>query len=219
MEFRPMTRMPAFAISTALMLGLSACTTLVGVDPTLTPAQRDQVQRDMPRPLVTADARYEWVTVESDIPVPRDAFAHWFMQTGAAHLAVSGNGTPTLPGIDRAELLGDTWHAPGDRRRVVFTDGHSAVEEVIDSLQAHQFRYVSWNRSDRIGRYTRYAVGTLTFSESALGTHVHWTYAFRPKVWPDGLLIRNAVRTEHHDFLAAALAAMREHALADLQEN
>lgn len=214
-----MKRAAAFAVSGAMVFGLVACTTLVGVNPTLSAAQRDQAQRDMPRPAVETNASYESVTVESDIPIPHDAFAQWFSKHGAPHPGTYPAGTTNVPGVTRIDPLIGTWQAPGDRRRVVFTDGHSAVEEIIQSPRPQQFRYVAWNLTNRTGRYTTYAVGEFAFSGTQQGTHVRWTYSFRPKVWPDGLLIRSFVQTEYREFMTSALAAMRQQAISDLQVN
>ncbi len=201
----------------AMVLGLVACTTLVGIDPTLPSVQRDQAQRAMPRPAVEDDASYESVTVEADFRIPLAAFTQWFSISGAPHLGAYLVGTPTVPGVARTESLIGTWHEPGDRRRIVFIDGHSAVEEIIQSPQPQQFRYVVWNLTNRTGRYTSYAVGEFSFSGNRQNTHIRWTYSFRPKVWPDGLLIRSFVQTDYRAFMATALAAMRKQAISDLQ--
>ncbi|MDO8421653.1 MAG: hypothetical protein Q7S99_05785 [Parvibaculum sp.] len=214
-----MKRLSDFVMTGAMVLSLVACTTLVGVAPALSSAQRDQAQRDMPRPAVEADASYESVTVEADIPVPHEAFAHWFRTSGAPHLGTYLIGTPTVPGVARTEPLVGTWHGPGDRQRIVFIDGHSEVEEIIQSPQPQQFRYVAWNLTNRTGRYTTYAVGEFAFSGDQQNTRVQWTYSFRPKVWPDGLLIRTFVQTDYRDFMASALAAMRKQAISDLEVN
>ena len=173
----------------------------------------------MPRPRVEAGANYESATVESDIPVPHEAFVQWFNTSGGVRLGAYLVGTPSVPGVIRTEPLIGTWHAPGDRRRIVFTDGHSAVEEIIPSPQPQKFRCVVWNLTNRTGRYTAYAVGEFTFSEGPQGTHVQWVYSFRPKVWPDGLLIRSFLQTDYREFMTSALAAMREQAISDLQAN
>lgn len=207
----------SLAVSVAMLVGLAACTTLVGTDPSLSSAQREQAQRHMPAPAVEADASYESIVVESDIPVSAQAFAQWFHERGAPRASAYLSSTPTVPGVARIEPLIGTWQVPGDRRRVVFTDGNSAVEEIIQSAQPQQLRYVVWNLTNRMGRYTSYAVGEFAFSGDLQRTHVRWTYSYRPKLWPDGLFIRSFVRTDYRDFMASSLAAMRTQAISDLQ--
>lgn len=202
----------------AVLLGLAACSAPVGVDPALPAAQRDKLQREMPRPAVDAGAHFETVTVTTELPVSLAAFSGWFSQTGAPQFGTYLVGTPAVPGLLRTDALTGTWQQPGDRRRVVYIDDHTGVEEVILS-QPGRLRYVGWNQTNKIGRYTSYSVADFVVTGDEHATLVQWTYSFRPKAWIDGYLIRTSVDTDYRDYMASALAAMRKAALADLAAN
>lgn len=205
----------------AAMIGsafLAGCSTLAGVGSGLSAEQRNQVQRDMPRPPVEVGASYESVTVESDLPVPLAVFTRWFAASGAPEVAPYLVGTPGVPGVARTESLTGMWAKPGDRRRIEFTDGNSAVEEIIVDQMPNLFQYEVWNLTNKIGRYTSYAVGEFAFSGNQQNTHVRWTYSFRPRAWPDGWFIRSFVQTDYRHFMESALATMRARVLSDLPE-
>jgi hypothetical protein len=58
-------------ILASLCVGVTGCSMpLVGIDPRLAPAQRDQSQRDMLRPPLDPQPSYETATVTIDLPVP-----------------------------------------------------------------------------------------------------------------------------------------------------
>lgn len=214
-----MSRLLAHGVSAAMLIGLSACTRLVGVDPALSAAQRDQAQREMQRPVIETDTSFETAIVESDVPLPREAFMRWFREKGAQQLGQYVASTAAVPAVTRAEPLSGSWRKPGDRRRVVYADGNSAVEEIVQGAQPDQFRYLVWNLTNRTGRYTNYAVGEFNFTDSGKSTRVQWTYSYRPKVWPDGFLIRSYVQKDYRAFMSAALTAMQKQATSEVQVN
>jgi hypothetical protein len=200
-----------------LALCLSGCSMPpVGNDPALSLTQRDQEQRDMIRPEIALDAGYETVSVDTDLPISLPAFSRWFAETGAPRFGSFLVGTEAVPGVVRTEALRGVWNKPADRRRIVLADGNSGVEEIIINDAPHLFRYEVWNLTNTIGRYTSYAIGEFEFSGNEQGTHIRWTYSFRPKVWPDGWFIRSFVHTDFRQFMESALAMMRARAITDL---
>jgi hypothetical protein len=186
----------------------------VGTDAVLTSENRDQAQRQMSRPSIDRALTFETVAVGIDIEAPVAKVEKWFGDTGARAFSSFG-GTDTVPGAVRAEPLSGNWHKQGDRQRLVFSDGNSEIAELTDR-KPDLLQYAVWNSTSRIGRYTSYAVSEIEFSGTGQTTRVHWTYAFKPKMWPDGWFIRSYVQNDFRQFMAGALAAMRTKILVEL---
>ena len=193
---------------------LAGCgSNLVSTDAMLT-ENREQNQRQMSRPPIDGDAQFETVTVEIDIEAPGAKVIKWFSETGAGAFSSFG-GTNAVSGVVRAEPLSGGWNKQGDRRRIVLSDGNSAIEEITDR-RPNVLQYETWNATNNTGRYTSYAVGEVEFTGADQTTHVRWTYSFRPKLWPDGWFIRSYVQNDFRQYMDGALRDMRTKVLADL---
>ena len=167
-------------------------------------------------PTLTSNPSYETVTASIDVPVPLVAFSHWFDQRGSPELGSFLKGTATVPGVVRSEPLIGGWHDPGDRRKLIFADGASALEQILDKGLL-RIRVEMWNLRNDTGRYIAYAVDEFTLSETPTGTRVTWTTDFEPKVQPpDGWLIRSEVLTDYREFMQQGLIAMAESAVLDV---
>lgn len=188
---------------------------LVGIDPVLSAAERDDLQRNMARPEIERAPVYVKAVAEADLAVPLDAFATWFERRGRARLISFSASTARVSPIQRAEDLTGSFRHVGDRRRVVFGDGTTAVQEIV-GVTPHQLEWVSWNLTNRAGRYLRYVVERIALSERDGHTHVRWTSSFRPRPFPDNVLIESYVHEDYTRVLESSLASMRAHALADL---
>ena len=156
--------------------------------------------------------------------VPLDAFSRWFEQTGAPEFGSFLHGTPSTPGVTRTDPLAGGWHDPGDRRRLVFADGASATEQILDR-NPHHLRIELWDLKNDTGRYVAYALEDVTLSETPSqapsgrpsGTRLTWTVAFEPKIQPpDGWMIRSTVGGDFRAFMQVGLNAMAERAAGDL---
>jgi hypothetical protein len=219
----------SIAALTGLVIGLTSCRSApVGNDPSLTSAQRDQAQREATRPPAGSAESNETVVVEFDLPVPLDQFSNWFAEKGAAHFSVFLNGTssyfplPSLrsssilePGPVRSDALIGSWRNVGDRRRVVFADGSSALEEITTDRLPQHFQYEVWNLTNDTGRYITHAFSDFRFSGSDRGTHIRWEYSFSPRGLPDGLFISRFVHEDFRQFMIATLTAMQVQARAE----
>jgi len=159
---------------------------------------------------------YEVVTVQSDVVVPLNRFLAWFTDTGAPQFASFLTGTAAIAGAIRSDQLIGSWREVGDRRRITFADGSSALEEITVDQKQHLFQYEMWNLTNDTGRYITYAVSEFSFSEIGKSTQIRWTYSFRPLAWPDGWFIRRVVQEDYRQFMEKALSAMRDRALSDL---
>jgi hypothetical protein len=217
-----MARYSSIAALTGLVIGLAGCSSAPGSDASLTTAQRDQAQRETRRPPAGPDGSYETVIVDFDLPVPLDQFSKWFAQKGASEFSVFMTGTsshfplPSLrssssavPGAVRSDALIGSWKNIGDRRRVVFADGSSALEEITADQLPQRFQYEVWNLTNDTGRYITYALSEFRFSGSDRSTHIRWEYSFSPKGLPDGWFISRFVHEDFRQFMEATLTAMQ----------
>ncbi|MVT50740.1 hypothetical protein GPL17_09580 [Bradyrhizobium yuanmingense] len=212
-----MIRRNAASICAIVSLALGGCgASLVGADPVPSAASLDQAH-DVARPELERSADFEKVSVETEIQAPLAAVTTWFADRGAAAFGSFLTGTDNVPGVVSTELLSGGWSKPGDRRRVVFSDNNSALEEITDR-KPQLLQYQIWNLTNRTGRYIRYAVSELEFIGNGQATRVRWTYSFRPKIWPDGYLIRTYVQNDFRRFMEVGLQAMRDKAVTDLAQ-
>jgi hypothetical protein len=204
---REVPRVLWLAAAAALAAG---CGQPIGYGPGVTPAIRDELQRSTPRPVIDASKKHVTSVVEIDMPVSLEAYNRFADSVPLEKVLV---GTKQIPRVVRTEPLKGVFGQPGSRRRVVLEDGNTALEEVIEK-QPGSFRYVVWNFTSSAGRYIAYAEGHFVMSENAQGTHIRWSYAFRPRSGFDGLLITSFVHHEYHAFMERGMAATRELLLA-----
>jgi hypothetical protein len=228
-------RYSSIAALTGLVIGLTGCSSApVGSDPSLTVAQRDQAQREARRPAAEPNepnepnGPYETVIVEFDLQVPFAKFSRWFAEKGAPEFSVFLNGKssyfplPSLrspsaaePGPVRSNALIGAWRNVGDRRRVVFADGSSALEEITADQLPQRFQYEVWNLTNDTGRYITHAFSDFRFSGGDRVTHIRWEYSFHRRGVPDGLFISAFVHHDFRQFMEATLTAMQVRARAE----
>ncbi|WP_158807024.1 SRPBCC family protein [Beijerinckia sp. L45] len=150
------------------------------------------------------------------MPIPLAAFARWFDRTGAPELGSFLKSTATVPGVVRSEPPMGVWRDPGDRRKLIFVDGASVLEQILDK-GPRNMRVEMWDLENKTGRYIAYAVENFALSETPTGTRVTWITDFEPKVQPpDGWMIRSYVGEDYRDFMQRGLNAMALRAISDL---
>jgi len=221
-----MAKHPLVAGLTVLVICLAACRSApVGMAPSLTTAQRDQAQREANRPSTGPDESYEVVIVESDLSIPLDQFSKWFAKKGASEFSIFMTGASEVPpvglvaqpnnGVVRYDALIGSWRTVGDRRRVVFADGTSALEEITADRLPQHFQFEVWNLANDTGRYITYALSEFRISGTDRGTHIRWEYSFRPRGLPDGWFISRFVHEDFRQFMEATLTTMQVRAGAE----
>ena len=147
-----------------LFLAGCAAPTAVGAQPGLSPEARDRLQTELPAPEVEAFEALTTTQVIGHFDVPSTFVRDWFL---ALPLSVALPGTEDIPGVARTELLSPTWGGPWARRRVVLTDGGSALEQILLSELPDRFKYVVWNYDTSAAAYVRYGVGEFRFLDLA----------------------------------------------------
>lgn len=162
------------AILLPFVLVLAGCAaTAVGEAPGTPPT----VQRATPRPAIAPDDDLRIARREIVVDVPIDRFVPWLR---AAELATILKGTDRIPAVARTELLTPSWSGPGTRRRVVLTDGSTALEEWVADELPERFEYVVWNYTSDAASYVAYGVGRFHLAAEGARTRVTWTYGFAP---------------------------------------
>lgn len=208
--------MQRLALTLLAIVFLPSCAGPVGVDPRLSFRERDELQRAMPRPPLDDGSRHESVTAEVMLAIPRSDLSAWFDREGKNAWSESRAATRAIAGVVRTEVLTGAFTQLGDRRRIVYSDGNTAVEELVAGGPETIARYEVWNDTRSIARYWRYATGELVLADHGSGTQLRWTCRFRPKGWPDGYLISDHVHRDYRAFMQASLERVASRATAEL---
>ncbi len=90
--------------------------------------------------------------------------------------------SPGFPEVIGSEIVSGDWRLgarAGDRRRVLFADGHFLAEEVlVDTTE--QFRYQIWGFTSPQRLAVSYGVAEFRYLEEGGRTRLTWTYSFQP---------------------------------------
>jgi hypothetical protein len=74
-----------------------------------------------------------------------------------------------------------SWDVPGSQRRIVFSDGGSAREEVTEWVEPERFAYRVDRFTNLLGRLVTRATGAWWFTPAPGGSAFTWTYEFHPR--------------------------------------
>lgn len=170
----------------------------------------DDVQRAAPLPTPANDDDYLISTVEGELAAPPQKVFDYLLH---APLEDWLHGYGQVPTVTATNNLTPKWGYVGARRRVVFGDGGTALEELVASDAGKGFRYVVWNFTNDTGKAAAYAVGEFTLTPSATGTHLRWTYKFRSRGFPYTWFLAPVVRGDFHAFQQKAVQRVGERAL------
>ena len=86
------------------------------------------------------------------------------------------------------------WDVAGSQRRIFFSDGGSAREEVTEWVEPERFAYRVDRFTNILGRLVTHATGAWQFTSAPGGSAFTWTYAFHPRNRLTGPLVRAFVR-------------------------
>ncbi|QVQ54525.1 SRPBCC family protein [Spiractinospora alimapuensis] len=136
------------------------------------------------------------------IDAPRDAVHRWNNEPDR-DLGDLIEASDDFPQVVGTEIIWGEWDPEGDRsgdrRRVLFADGHSLAEEVlVDSSE--RFRYVIWGFTDFRRLAVDHGTAEFVFEDQGDQTRVTWTYQLRPTT----PLVRPFVA----DFMTTTMSAM-----------
>ena len=205
-------RLYILVLSGFLATMLSACSppTAIGVDPALSPQERDRIQTDAPRPEIAPAEQLRRTTLSFTVNVPVAFMADWF---GSVPLQDMVEATDAIPRVVETQLLTEAWAGAGARRRIILENGDTALEDILVDDLPRSFRYIAWNYTTDAARFVEYGVGE--FSMAPTGDHqtrVTWTYAFKPRCLLGRVFIGRFVETTWSDWMQGAAQAMSEHA-------
>lgn len=88
---------------------------------------------------------------------------------------------PAVPAITKVTDQTGDWDAAGQARQIHLDDG-SSVHETIDAVdRPHTFNYTVGPFTGLTGKLVVHAKGEFVFEEMGGGTHVRWTYVWKPR--------------------------------------
>ncbi|RZS37704.1 polyketide cyclase/dehydrase/lipid transport protein [Herbihabitans rhizosphaerae] len=88
-----------------------------------------------------------------------------------------------IPSVIGTEGNTGPWDVPGSRRRVLFSDGTSAREEVREWVENTRFAYRVDQFDAVLGRLVTHATGEWDFTGAPGGSAFNWTYTFHARHW------------------------------------
>lgn len=88
---------------------------------------------------------------------------------------------PAIPAITKVTDQTGDWDTAGQTRTIHLADGGS-VHETIDAVEyPRTFNYTVGPFDGPTGKLVEHAKGEFVFEEMAGGTHVRWTYVWKPR--------------------------------------
>ncbi|WP_101675038.1 SRPBCC family protein [Alloalcanivorax mobilis] len=116
--------------------------------------------------------------VSTRVPVPPNvAFDH----IAPIDLSRIFTGYGPLPAVVATDNQAGGWDAPGHSRRVRFSDGGSAREQLTDFQRPRSFAYQVDEFTGVLGRLSDQARGRWRFLPADGGTVIDWRYEFHPR--------------------------------------
>ena len=116
--------------------------------------------------------------------------------------------------IDVVVVHGE-WPQEGAVRRLEFSDGHFAMERVLENDFPTLFRYQVWNYTSAAGQNLDYALGQQAWRELPDGrSELVWTYRLKPNAWYKHHFIQQFVSNDMRPLMDNALDTVVEQAHA-----
>lgn len=169
-----------------------------------------------PRPEPRTDG-YVSATHSVVIDAPREAVHRWNTEPDRdlGDLIESSDGFPEI--VDTETIWGE-WNPEGDRsgdrRRVMFSDGHSLAEEVLVDT-SERFRYIIWGFTDFRRLAVDHGTAEFLFEDEGERTRITWTYQLRPTTTLVRPFVADFMTTTMSAMMSDTLEAMRSGIEAD----
>ncbi len=138
----------------------------------------------------------------------RGWFFTWFLSTDLAKIM---HGYSILPGVVATRDQTGPMYETGTTREILFSDGTSAMEEIINSHPPCLLDYRVTRITSPFRRLIREGRAQLTFKELPGDmTSVEWDYTFYAHNWAASLLLRPLMALLCRGFLERTLARARD---------
>lgn len=200
-----------FMISTFQLLQ-SCSSTPVGYETKMSKSEQNLIHQETPKPEISDDHEFISNTEKTIIKLPPETLLGWLIKVPLESVLP---GTADIASVSHSDLLTKSWGSPGSRRRVVLTDGNTALEELIEYQKDRKFKYVVWNFTNEARFATDYAIGEFTVEEKDGGSSLNWTYKFKKKGCLTGLLLEDFVKNKYKKFMQASIKKIEELSLIE----
>jgi Polyketide cyclase / dehydrase and lipid transport len=113
--------------------------------------------------------------------------------------------------VEGTTVIKGTWNEVGARRRVNFTGGHYAAEDVLVQDEPRVFRYQTWGFTNYARLVTDYLIGEFNVEETPDGkTRITWTYSFHKNSLLSDLLLPNFVKHTIAELMSNTIRSMKQ---------
>jgi hypothetical protein len=161
-------------------------------------------------PPALAESGHVSFTTEAIMPMPPEEMRAWQRENPLfKFLKPFGS----IPSVERNEMLDGTWFEAGAKRRVIFTDGNTAVERVVE-YEPEIFRYQIWGFTAPSRYVIEHVEGEIKYEKSGgTDTRFVWTYKMKPRAFFTKPLLERFMREEYAPFMQQGLEEMRKAAV------
>lgn len=153
--------------------------------------------------------------VTMTIRVPRERFFYWLLSVDLSKIM---HRYAILPGVVTTRNQTGPMHEVGASRQIVFTDGSTAVEEIIASDPPRMLDYRVVQLTSPFRHLVREGRPQIIYREVSEGvTEMEWRYTFYGHNWAATLLLKPLVWTFWRGFLRSTLVRAKALAEAEAQ--
>jgi hypothetical protein len=122
------------------------------------------------------------VQVVRKVVIPKDVQAIFNFITAEDVLPKVLTGYGPLPAVTHTSEVSGSWETPNSTRVVHLADKSTVREQMLERTPYKSFSYRVWEIGNPIvSALATSATGHWTFTETAQGTEVQWTYTFKAK--------------------------------------
>jgi Polyketide cyclase / dehydrase and lipid transport len=161
-------------------------------------------------PPALAQSGHVSFTIEAIMPMPPEEFRAWQRENPVVKFLQP---SPSIPKVDRTEMIDGTWFEAGAKRRVIFEDGNTAVERVI-AYEPEVFRYQIWGFTAPSRYLIDHVEGEIKYEKSGeTDTRFIWTYKMKPRAFFTTPLLERFMENDYAPFMKSGLEEMRKAAV------
>lgn len=147
------------------------------------------------------------------VNMPREQFFYWFLSVDLPRIM---HGYMILPGVASTQGQTGPMHQVGVTRQIVFLDGTSATEEIVQSDPPSSLSYRVHSLTSPFRLLVRHGEARLAFNQpSPSETAVEWRYTFHGHSRLAELILRPLVALFWRGFLRATLLRAKHLAEAE----
>jgi len=163
---------------------------------------------DYNNPPAIIDGGYAEYIVRADFPYGVEE-TRQFMDTGSRMLMAMPDTDKIARPVAYEILQGNNWPETGAVRRLEFSDGHYAMERVLE-FSPERFRYQVWGFTSATAKNVDYIVGEQTLRPDGEGSDFLWIYRVKPNAGWKRRFVQKFVNDDVSVLLDTATASVVE---------